>query len=108
LSRLGYRVLEGADGADGLRASASHPGPIDLLVTDVVMPGLGGRDLADRLRADRPGLIVLFMSGYGEQDAAARGLVPAGATVLQKPFTPRTLARRVREELDRSDARRGD
>jgi signal transduction histidine kinase/ActR/RegA family two-component response regulator len=108
LSRLGYRVLEGADGADGLRASASHPGPIDLLVTDVVMPGLGGRDLADRLRADRPGLVVLFMSGYGEQDAAARGLVPAGATVLQKPFTPRTLARRVREELDRSDARRGD
>ncbi len=106
LARLGYRVLEGTDGADGLRASANHPGSIDLLVTDVVMPGLGGRDLADRLRADRPGLIVLFMSGYGEQDAAARGLVPAGATVLQKPFTPRTLARRVREELDRSDAPR--
>jgi PAS domain S-box-containing protein len=108
LSRLGYRVLEGTDGADGLHASASDGGQIDLLVTDVVMPGLGGRDLADRLRADRPGLIVLFMSGYGEQDAAARGLVPVGATVLQKPFTPRTLARRVREELDRSDAHRGD
>jgi PAS domain S-box-containing protein len=108
LSRLGYHVIEGADGADGLHASASHAGQIDLLVTDVVMPGLGGRDLAERLRADRPGLIVLFMSGYGEQDAAARGLVPVGATVLQKPFTPRTLARRVREELDRSDARRGD
>jgi CheY-like chemotaxis protein len=106
LSRLGYRVLEGTDGADGLHASAGYAGQIDLLVTDVVMPGLGGRDLAERLRADRPGLIVLFMSGYGEQDAAARGLVPVGATVLQKPFTPRTLARRVRDELDRADARR--
>jgi CheY-like chemotaxis protein len=94
LSGRGYVVLQASDGAQALRAAAAHAGPIHLLVTDVVMPELGGRDLAERLAADRPGLRVLFTSGY-----TAGGLAE-GAAFLPKPFTPDQLASRVRELLD--------
>jgi PAS domain S-box-containing protein len=105
LEQRGYRVLVAAGGPDALRLAGAHEGPIDLLVTDVVMPGMGGREVAERLAAARPGLRVLFLSGYID-DAALRQQV-AGAEVgfLQKPFTPTALAREVRQALDRPPKR---
>jgi PAS domain S-box-containing protein len=94
LSARGYRVLQAADGLEALRAAEAHPGAISLLVTDVVMPGLGGRGLADTLRERRPELPVLFLSGYPE------GGLETGASFLQKPFTPDQLAAAVRQLLD--------
>jgi PAS domain S-box-containing protein len=96
LEGQGYTVLEAAGGAQALALAARHAGPLHALVTDLVMPGLGGREVADRLCGHRPGLPVLYVTGYG--DEAAEG---GGATgVLQKPFTPASLARSVRELLD--------
>ena len=71
-----------------------------LLILDVVMPKLGGRELAERLRSVRPGLRVLFMSGYTDDAIIRHGVVAEGVAFLQKPFTPTTLARKVREVLD--------
>ncbi|MDB5309730.1 MAG: Blue-light-activated protein [Gemmataceae bacterium] len=105
LSRLalemqGYTVLESGTGTDALRAAAAHPGPIHLLVTDVVMPDLGGRELADAVRARRPGVKVLYMSGYTDDAIVRRGVSRGIEAFLQKPFTPLGLARKVREVLD--------
>ena len=99
LERLGYRVLV----ADSPNAAAalcqSHPGPIQLLVTDVVMPLVSGPELAARLSSLRPGLKVLFMSGYTDGSIDAHGVVERGALFLQKPFTSELLARKVRSAL---------
>jgi DNA-binding response OmpR family regulator len=99
LEMNGYQVLEALDVADATRLGETHPGTIDLLITDVVMPGASGPELARRLRVHRPGLRVLCMSGYPEsEDRRIDG--EAGWTAwLQKPFTPDVLVRKVRDCL---------
>jgi len=101
LQRQGYTVLEARDGREAMRLATSHSGPIHLLLTDVVMPGISGMALADRLTADRPDIKVLFMSGYTDNAIAHHGVLDPGITLLQKPFSPMDLARRVRALLDK-------
>jgi PAS domain S-box-containing protein len=96
----GYTVLEAANGADAMRVCQQHKGPIDLLVTDVVMPGFGGRELADRLTGVRPDTRVLFLSGYMEDAVVRHGVQAAEVAFLQKPFKVESLVRKVREVLD--------
>jgi PAS domain S-box-containing protein len=98
LSSRGYRVLEAADAEQAL-AREPEWGPIHLLVTDVVMPGMGGRELATALLGRRPGLKLLYISGYTDDEVIRRGLLDAGAPFLEKPFEAEGLARRVREVL---------
>ncbi len=94
LATEGYRVLEASDGQDAIRVAAEHPGPIHLLLTDVVMPGMNGCELAAGLGALLPGLKVMFMSAYDRDFLVARGLTPAGP-VITKPFTIEYLTRRI-------------
>ena len=100
LEREGYEVLAAASGGDALVLAACYAGRIHLLLTDVVMPGLSGRDVAERLGASRPGIRVLFMSGYTHDVIAQRGVLDPGTAFLSKPFTPETLAAKVRDVLD--------
>jgi CheY-like chemotaxis protein len=100
LERQGYTVLEARHGADALRLVEESGRPIDLVVTDLVMPEMGGKELAERLRAHRPGLKVLFMSGYTEKAIAADGVMPPNTGFVEKPFTVEQLMRRLREILD--------
>jgi PAS domain S-box-containing protein len=100
LAQRGYQVLAGASGGEALMLCEAHSGPIDLLITDVVMPGLGGRELFHRLACLRPDLKVLFVSGYAERAVAHHGEIEPGTAFLEKPFTPDSLARKVREVLD--------
>jgi PAS domain S-box-containing protein len=99
LSIHGYTVLDATSPSDALRLADTHPGPIQLLLTDVVMPEMNGRQVADRLIAVRPGLKVLFMSGYPDAAIVEHGVLEAGTYFLQKPFTPDGLSRKVREVL---------
>ncbi|NUN49435.1 MAG: response regulator [Candidatus Brocadiae bacterium] len=101
LSRLGYQVLAAPDGMAAIDLATAHEGPLDLLLSDVVMPGLGGVELADRLMAVRPGLRVLFMSGYSAHSIVQDGFLDPKVNVLEKPFTSATLSAKVREVLDR-------
>ena len=96
----GYTVLEAGSAAEADRVAVAHPGAIDLLVTDVILPGEGGRPLALRLTAARPGLRVLFMSGYTDDEVVRHGVERDEAHFLQKPFAPAALAAKVREVLD--------
>jgi len=96
----GYSVLTAADGEEALRAAERHPGPIHGLLADVVMPNLTGPELADRLTRARPGTKVVFMSGYTTEITGQYGLLPSGAPLIGKPFTPEQLLRRLRETLD--------
>ncbi|HEX4602218.1 MAG TPA: response regulator [Gemmatimonadales bacterium] len=100
LERHGYTVLEAADGAMALGLAEKHYGEIQLLLTDVVMPDVSGRELADRLVALRPQLKVLFMSGYTDDAIVRHGVLQEGIAYLQKPFTRDSLARKVRKVLD--------
>jgi two-component system, cell cycle sensor histidine kinase and response regulator CckA len=100
LRRLGYTVLEARDGAAAQRTAEAHAGPIHLLVTDVVMPGVGGRELARRLARARPGLKVVFTSGHTEDEVLRRGVLAQTHQLLDKPYTPHSLAARVRAALD--------
>jgi len=99
LELSGYQVLEARGGAEALELARRRTGAIHLLLTDVVMPGIGGRELAERLLAERPELKVLYMSGYTDGTIARRGMVQEGVALLEKPFTRRNLAQRVRELL---------
>jgi len=99
LARQGYTVLDAPNGAEALRIAASHPGPIHLLLTDVVMPGLSGRQLADQLARLRPDTKVLYTSGYTDDAVVRHGVLESGIAYLQKPFTVDGLARKVREVL---------
>jgi signal transduction histidine kinase len=100
LSAQGYAVLEAENGAEALEVLARGGSPIDLVLTDVVMPLVNGRELGERLSVERPGLRVLFMSGYTDDDIVRRGLLRPGSPFLQKPFMPGDLSRKVREVLD--------
>jgi hypothetical protein len=101
LQTHGYQVLTAIDGKDGLRVAGKHQGSIDLLVTDVVMPGMSGRELADSLRPAFPNMKTLFMSGYTDDAVIRHGLVQEQMAFLQKPFSPLALARKVRVVLDK-------
>ena len=100
LEEQGYAIVEARDGHDALRVCAQRGDEIDLVLSDVIMPGMGGRQLARALAATNPALPVLFMSGYND-DGELAGAIDAGSVVLAKPFTAETLARQVREALDR-------
>src|SRR5207302_1265164 len=100
LERQGYTVLAAPSGADALALAAQYGATIHLLLTDVVMPGLSGRDLADRLTAQRPGIRVLYISGYTDNAIVRHGMLEPGLAYLQKPFRPDALVRKVREVLD--------
>jgi len=100
LDAFGYRVLEAADPNEAIAVSRRHPGPIDLLLTDVVMPGISGRELADRLRAERPQLKILYMSGYTDRAIVHHGVLDPDVAFLEKPFAAADLRRKVREVLD--------
>ncbi len=99
LVRLGYTVLTAATPARALELAQAHGGNIDLLLTDVVMPMMNGRDLANQLRSLYPDLKILFMSGYTANVIAHRGALEPGVSFLQKPFGNRELANKVRESL---------
>ncbi|MBK8164419.1 MAG: response regulator [bacterium] len=99
LARAGFTVLSAADGEAALELAAAHAGPLDLLLTDVVMPRLGGRELAARLRAARPDLRVLFISGYTDDARDLREAAGPGGDFLHKPFSPEELVARVRALL---------
>jgi CheY-like chemotaxis protein len=99
LADLGYTVLEAGDGEEALRVAADQAGQIQLLITDVVMPRMGGRQLADRLRQARPQIKVLFTSGYTDDAIVRHGVLEPGIALLQKPFLSTALARKVREVL---------
>ncbi len=103
LRQHGYQVLEALDVNDALRICREHPEPIDLLLTDVVMPVMSGRELAERVAEIRPEIKVLYMSGYTDNIVVSHGVTSIDKEFLQKPFTPRSLARKVRESLDRPE-----
>ncbi|HUQ99198.1 MAG TPA: PAS domain S-box protein [Gemmatimonadaceae bacterium] len=100
LEKAGYTALVAASGAEAMRIASQHAGPIDLLVTDMVMPGMNGRALLERVAAVRPRIKSIFMSGYTDDDVIRRGLLRPGTLFIQKPFSVETLARSVRATLD--------
>jgi CheY-like chemotaxis protein len=101
LQNKGYTILEARDGSEALSLAEQHQGPIELLLTDVVMPHLSGRELAERLKTARPGLKVIFMSGYTDDAVVRYGVLAAEVEFLSKPFSSRSLTAKVREVLDK-------
>ena len=100
LQANGYTVLEAHHGKEAILLSGRHEGPIHLMITDIVMPEMSGRELAERLKPSRPDMKVLFMSGYTDKAIVHHGELDPGTEFLQKPFTPDALLRKVREGLD--------
>ena len=103
LRTQGYRVLEARNGTEALAIVREHQGPVDLLLTDIIMPGLGGPALVERLLPAEPELKVLYITGYSEEAIRQQGMLPAGGALLEKPFTAHELAHRVREALARTE-----
>jgi DNA-binding NtrC family response regulator len=101
LQRQGYTVLEGSHGNEALNICNKHDGPIHLLVTDVVMPKMSGRELAQCIASIQPEIKVLYMSGYTDNAITHHGVLEKGMNYIQKPFTVDGLARKVREVLDK-------
>jgi two-component system, cell cycle sensor histidine kinase and response regulator CckA len=108
LTRHGYTVLDAANGEDALSRADAFPGTIHLLVTDVIMPGMNGRDLADCLMIRRPDLRVLFVSGYTESIISHRSVLDPDLAYLQKPFTPESLGAKIRHILSPRDTEGDD
>jgi PAS domain S-box-containing protein len=100
LEKQGYKVIEAADGAVAMQIAVAHDKVIHLLLTDVIMPGMNGRELAQRIAEIRPNVKILYMSGYTENVIGHNGMLDAGVRLLQKPFTLRDLRSKVREVLD--------
>ena len=100
LGSQGYTILEASRGAEAIRVAGTHAGSIHLLVTDVVMPEMGGRELSERLVRTRPGLKVLYLSGYTDDAVVRHGVLESQSHFLQKPFTPGKLAAKIRQVLD--------
>jgi CheY-like chemotaxis protein len=96
----GYTVLEASNGQEALDAAQKYEGEILLLITDIIMPGMNGKDLAAQLQSIRPDIRTLYVSGYTENAIVHRGILDSEVDFLQKPFTTRNLARKVREVLD--------
>jgi two-component system, cell cycle sensor histidine kinase and response regulator CckA len=99
LTAKGYKVIEGENGEAGMAAAIQHKGKIDLVITDVVMPGMGGREMVKQLAASHPATKVLYLSGYTEDAIISDGSIESGTAFLQKPFTLQSLTRKVREVL---------
>jgi two-component system cell cycle sensor histidine kinase/response regulator CckA len=99
LEMTGYAVIQAEDGRSALELAKKHAGQIHLLMTDVVMPGISGRELAERVKAIRPDIKVLYMSGYTDQAVVHHGILESDAVLLQKPFTLPTLSSKLREIL---------
>jgi two-component system, cell cycle sensor histidine kinase and response regulator CckA len=106
LSSRGYRILSASDGEEALLLAAEYAGPIDMLVTDVIMPRLNGSEVAERLLEQRPEMTILFTSGYTDDAIAQHGVLDDDVNFLQKPYRPDELARRVRTLLDEDATRR--
>jgi CheY-like chemotaxis protein len=100
LESLGYQVLQVSNAADALNLMENTRVKIDLLFTDVIMPGMSGRELAEALRARDPGLKVLFQSGYTDDMVVRHGVLRSEVAFLQKPFTVDSLAKKIRDRLD--------
>ena len=104
LQKNGYRVLTAESGREALDLINAHSGPIHLLITDVMMPDIDGPELVRRLSTLRPDTRTLFMSGYMDDALGEQGVLPSNVNFIQKPFSPRTIAQRVREILDGSSS----
>ena len=100
LKQYGYSVIEAQHGEQALSICDQHEGPIHLMITDVVMPGMSGRELAGRLQSLRPEIKVLYMSGYTDNVIVHHGVLAPGVNFIEKPFSPGGLVRKVREVLD--------
>jgi CheY-like chemotaxis protein len=100
LQPLGYRVLASGSGDEALKVNDDAAGPIELLLTDVVMPGMNGKQVAEVIRLRRPGIKVLFMTGYTQDALSTEGMLEQGTALIHKPLRPGTLARQVRQVLD--------
>ncbi|MBE9547619.1 MAG: response regulator, partial [Proteobacteria bacterium] len=100
LHQHGYRVLDAENGEDALRVSKEHEGPIHLLLTDMIMPKMGGKKLAERLQPLYPRMKVIYMSGYTDNTIVRHGVLAPKLNFIQKPFTPEALARKVRKALE--------
>jgi two-component system cell cycle sensor histidine kinase/response regulator CckA len=107
LEGLGYRLILARDGDEAIRKFHEHASEISLLLMDVVMPRMSGTEAYKKISAECPGIPVIFTSGYSEQGAYLTSTLGAGATVLQKPYGARSLARKVRELLDVGAAKQG-
>lgn len=100
LELCGYTVLDAKDGVHAMKIGQTRSDPIDLLLTDIVMPGMGGRELAEELIRERPGMKIVYMSGYTGQTVGSQGPIESGSFFLAKPFTREALIRKIREALD--------
>jgi CheY-like chemotaxis protein len=97
LSRRGYRVITAASGREAIEIAANHAGGIDVLLTDVIMPQMLGKEAAERIRALRPSVKVLFMSGYTQGLLDTQGVLEAGVNLIEKPFTEASLLTKLRQ-----------
>jgi CheY-like chemotaxis protein len=104
LERQGYRVIAAHHGREAVEIASTEPGRIDLVLTDIVMPGMNGRGLVERLAGIRPAIKSLYMSGYTDDDIIRRGFIEPSKSFLQKPFTSEALLQTVRKVLDEGSA----
>jgi len=100
LRQYGYEAIEVGDGREAMRIAEEFEGSIDLLLTDVIMPGMGGRDLAEKMKSKRPGIKIIYMSGYTDNTIVHNGALEEDVVLVEKPFTPETLVKKIREVLD--------